>query len=95
MKKVVKTTQKSEVINLSEIKDSDYVAIWWSSGLKSWVTKTAGKEFKGTYIGDQNLVGCWTRSTKKAYVENALEQEGTKAYVFEDKDELLTFLLGK
>ena len=95
MKRVVKTTPKSEVILLSEISDNDYVGIRWNSGAKSWIIKTSNKEFKGIEVGDRSLTGCWIRSTKKDYVGNALEQEGTKAYVFENKDELLTFLLGK
>jgi hypothetical protein len=95
MKRIVKTAPKSEVILLNEISNKDYIGIRWGSGAKVWVTKTADKEFKSTYIGDQNLTGCWTRPTKREYVDNALKQDGTKAYVFENKDELLTFLLGK
>jgi hypothetical protein len=95
MKKVVKTVPKSEVILLNEISDDDYIGIKWDSGDKAWVTQTAYREFKSTYIGDQNLTGCWTRPTKREYVDNALKQSGAKAYVFENKDELLKFLLGK
>ena len=95
MKRVVKAAPKSEVIELNKIKNDSYVGIKWSSGGKSWVTQSANKEFKGTYVGDQNLAGCWTRPTKREYVGNAMEQTGTEVYVFEDKDELLTFLLEK
>jgi hypothetical protein len=93
MKRVVKTQPKSEIITLNKVKDESYVGIKWSSGSKSWVTQSADKEFKGTYIGDQNLMGCWTRPTKREYVGNAMEQDGTEVYVFDNRNELLTFLL--
>lgn len=95
MKRVVKTQPKSEVIALNKINDESCVGIKWSSGVKSWVTKAGEKDFRGTYIGDQYLAGCWKRSSKKEYVEHAMEQTGTEVYVFENKDELLTFLLAK
>jgi hypothetical protein len=93
MKRVVKTAPKSEIITLNKISDGDYVGIKWSSGSKCWITKTAEKEFKGTYVGDQNLAGCWTKPTKREYVGNAMDQNGTEVYVFDNRDELLTFLL--
>jgi hypothetical protein len=95
MKRVVKTVPKSEVIALNKITDESYVGIKWSSGSKCWITKTAEKEFKGSYIGDQHLAGCWAKPTKREYVANAMDQDGTEVYVFDNRNELLTFLLNE
>lgn len=95
MKRVVKNPPKSEVITLDKVTDESYVGIKWADGEKCWVTKTAEKEFKGIYVGDQNLTGYWTKQTKRLYVVTAMEQNGTEVYVFDNKDELLTFLLDK
>jgi hypothetical protein len=95
MRKVVKSTPKSEVIALNKINNESYVGIKWSSGVKSWITEVNEKDFRGAVIGDQYLAGCWKISSKKEYVEHAMKQTGTEVYVFENKDELLTFLLSK
>lgn len=95
MKRVIKSLLKTKTIELNKITNESFVGIQWSSGKKSWITQTDNEQFKGIYIGDQYLAGCWARSTKREYVENAMEQTGTEVYVFEDKNELLTFLLEK
>ncbi len=95
MKRVVNNIPKTEVVELSKIKDNSYIGIQWSSGDKSWVTRSGDNEFKSICIGDQNLAGCWTRPTKREYVENAFSQRGTEAYVFESKEELVKFLLNE
>jgi hypothetical protein len=95
MKKVVKTLPKTEVIALNKITDDSIIGIKWGSGEKAWVTQINDKEFISIYVGDQFLTGCWKRESKRKYIENAMEQSGTEVYCFENKNELLKFLLGK
>jgi GMP synthase-like glutamine amidotransferase len=95
MRKVVKSLPKTKTIELNKITNESFVGIQWSDGKKIWITQTNNEQFKGICIGDQYLAGHWARSTKREYVENAMEQTGIEVYVFENKDELLTFLLGE
>ena len=92
MKRVIKN-DTHEVALLSEINNKSFVGIQFGiSSKKCWVINIDG-EFQGMAIGDDTDRHNWTKSSKIDYVESALEQSGTQAFVFEDKNELVTWLI--
>ena len=87
---VIKITQ----VELSSIEDNNHVGILWCDGKKSKVIQTS-EGFIGFDLLDCDLRSLWTRKSKKEYVQDALEQIGTKAYLFDSKEELLEWLVEK
>lgn len=85
---VIKITQ----VKLSSIEDDNHIGILWGDGKKSKVIQTS-EGFIGFSLLDEDLRSKWTRRSKNKYVEDVLEQIGTKAYLFDSKEELLEWLV--
>ena len=93
MKEIVNVIKIAQV-ELSKIEDNNHIVILWGSGQKSKVIQT-DEVFMGFSLLDEDLRGHWTRKSKNKYVEDVLEQIGTKAYIFDSERELLEWLLEK
>lgn len=93
MKEIVNVIKIAQV-ELSKIEDNNHIGILWGSGQKSKVIQT-DEGFMGFSLLDEDLRGHWTRKSKNKYVEDVLEQIGTKAYIFDSERELLEWLLEK
>ena len=85
---VIKVTQ----VELSKIEDNNHIGILWPGGKKIKVIQT-NEGFMGFSLLDEDLRSHWTRKSKNKYVEDALEQRSTKAYIFDSEKELLEWLL--
>ena len=92
MKKIINNS-KYEVALLSEIDDRSYVGIQFGIECrKCWVIEIDGT-FHGMRIGDRTTGHNWTTLNKQEYIEKAFEQDGTQVFVFEDKNELIMWLI--
>lgn len=92
MEEIVKELEVSQV-KLSNIQDNDFVGIDWGES-KVKVVLRDGVYF-GIGIKDTNFSSKWCSDTTRGYVEDCLKQQGTKAYRFDSKQDLLEWLLKK
>jgi len=91
MKKIIIGSIKTA--HLDSITNDDYVGIQWIGGERGWIMELAENRYVSLRVGYESVATCWERSSKKAYVSNALDQDNeVEAFVFNDWGELARWL---
>lgn len=92
MKKIIRTIDITEVTHIADITNNSIVAIKWSDSAVSIVIRAKDEWFCGLSYNNFDLRSAWSRSSKKEYVESALNQKGAKAFEFNSYKELYEWL---
>lgn len=92
MKQIVSTTKQ---ITLDVIGNKSIVGVQFKSGVKVMIIETQSEEFTGLANDSLSLNGNWNAASKKEYIENAFNQNGSKAYLFDTKEELINWFATK
>jgi len=92
MKKVVRNVVVESIVDINEITNDSYVGILWKGGGKSIVINYGGGIYEGVSGSVKELSSLWSKDSKKEYVDDALNQGGSTAYIFDNKTELLTWI---
>lgn len=94
MKQIVLENKEVSIIDINNITNNSFVGIIFDNNKKCVVSKK-GDSFVGILSDDteKSLNHCWTEKSKKKFIEEAFNQKGTKAFVFETFGELCKWLI--
>ena len=92
MKKVI-IEQDEQVIRLEDVRDAMIIGIEWKYGRKSFLLKNEDYNTIAISLGEQDTIGCWSKSSHFDYVKEAISGSTAKnVFVFDSPKELAQWL---